>query len=219
MRGGPLVGAILLLLGPARSWGESTSSGKYASSLGRLGTREKALASRANAYFKNLDTLRSDFWQSSGSAAVDSRGTLEIARPGRLRLEYLSSPRSLFISNGGTMSYYDVELDEVSILPSSRIPLVFLLARGKGLDSMDSDILEVVCSGSDCRIITETRAEEVSYLIEYTFDKNIENLLEIAITPDGEERIGLRLVNSEINPKIDEKDFIFRNPRIYKNRK
>jgi outer membrane lipoprotein-sorting protein len=198
---------------------EAFSTEKYTSSLSGLGTTGRTVVNKANAYFRNIKTIKSDFYQSNGPGQNDSWGTFQISRPGKLKFEYISPPKSLFISNGGVINYYDQELDEISVLPASKIPLVFLLDNGQSLENLDSDILGVTCSRESCIIITEVIEDEMDYRIEYIFDKKVENLLEIAIMVDDDQRISLKLVNTEINLNIDEKVFVFRNPRVYRNRK
>jgi outer membrane lipoprotein-sorting protein len=192
---------------------------EYRSSLSKLSVADRNLVYRINKYFEDISTIKSDFYQFNSVDQSSSEGTFKMARPGKFRFEYLSSPRSLFISSGGVTSYYDIELDEVSVLPVSKVPLVYLLSGQRGLEDLDSKILKVSCSEIGCTAVTEVMLDDVDYKVEYVFDTSIKNLVAINITIDDEQKISLKFVNTEINLALDNNVFIFRNPRVYRKRK
>ncbi|MDR2777305.1 MAG: outer-membrane lipoprotein carrier protein LolA [Rickettsiales bacterium] len=197
----------------------SLSATEYTSSLGRLGAADRKQVKRADDYFRNINTVKSDFYQFNSIDQGSSMGTFQVAKPNKFRFEYLNSPRSLFISNGGVTTYYDMELDEISVLPASKIPLVLLLSGQSGLEDLNSEILGVNYVGDNCVITTRILLDDIEYGVEYVFDRKIENLREIHIVIEEEQKITLRLINTEINSVLDKDVFIFRNPRLHRKRK
>ncbi|MDR1426060.1 MAG: outer membrane lipoprotein carrier protein LolA [Rickettsiales bacterium] len=179
----------------------------------------RKLVDRVNIYFKAIDTMESDFRQSSGADGNISVGTFQIARSGKFKFEYLSSPKSVFISNGGAITYYDIELDEISVIPSSKMPIVFLLNGQLGLEELGAEILQASCSEDNCTIAAKIIVDGENYRVEYVFDREIKNLIEIDIVADGAQKIYLELSNTRINTALEKGIFIFKNPRIYKKRK
>jgi outer membrane lipoprotein-sorting protein len=184
-----------------------------------LAPSEKKIFNRANSYFRNINTLKSNFLQKSDSSQETAKGVLYISRPGKLRLEYLSPNRSLLLCSGNSASYYDIELDEVSVIPTSRIPLIFMLEKNKDLESLGLEAIDVRQTDDGYRIYTKIIIDVVIYGVEYVFNEKMDNLLGIDINIDGDQKISLDLLDSEINITIQDSLFVFRNPHILGKRK
>ena len=81
---------------------------------------------RIEAYLNGLTTLEARFLQVSSGGAV-AEGTIQIARPGRLRLEYDPPNRILMVANLGWLIYVDWKLEQVSHIPVDQTPAQFFL--------------------------------------------------------------------------------------------
>lgn len=81
---------------------------------------------RIEAYLNGLTTLEARFLQVSSSGGV-AEGTIQIARPGRLRLEYDPPNRILMVANLGWLIYVDWKLEQVSHIPVDQTPAQFFL--------------------------------------------------------------------------------------------
>ncbi len=64
-------------------------------------------------YLNNISTLQADFVQTSADGEKSS-GVFSLARPGKLRWEYIQPEKILIILNHRVSAYYDVELDELT---------------------------------------------------------------------------------------------------------
>lgn len=62
-------------------------------------------------YLNSYQTLMANFKQSNGKI---SYGKLMIAKPGRIRCEYLTPSKLLLIIKGAQVTFYDYDLDEAS---------------------------------------------------------------------------------------------------------
>jgi outer membrane lipoprotein carrier protein len=73
---------------------------------------------RLERFLHGLTTLNAGFSQMlldhHGKVVEQSEGVLQISRPGRFRLEYLSPWQVLYIADGEWLQVYDVELQQVT---------------------------------------------------------------------------------------------------------
>lgn len=79
---------------------------------------DAAAARRVEAALGSLSSLRAEFRQSvtdaQGRVIEQAEGTMALARPGRFRWEY-RVPQQLIVSDGRTVWFHDVELEQVTI--------------------------------------------------------------------------------------------------------
>jgi outer membrane lipoprotein-sorting protein len=187
--------------------------------LGGLSAKDRDVFNRVNAYFKNIETIRSNFVQTSEFDHNIADGVFYIARPNKFRFEYFSPRQILIVSNGKIINHYDVDLDEVSIVTNSVIPMVFLLERHRGLESMNLRRFKVTFVGNECIIMTEVSDNSDVRGIEYIFDKAIEKLHGINIYMEENQKISLSLMDTNINLKLSDNLFMFKNPHFFNRRK
>ena len=89
-------------------------------------------------FFKSFDTIQAEFVQYSNFEDKNlTKGLFYIDRPGKLRFEYHSPFKSLLINNGKLTHYYDIDLDELTSIPSSKTPLSFLLQKHNSIEEMN----------------------------------------------------------------------------------
>lgn len=128
----------------------AATSGLVALALGRTlhagepGAAEIAL--RAQAYYDRADTLRADFTQvvhlvADGQRRV-SRGTLLLAKPGRMSFRFAPPRGGRVVSDGKTLRVYDAEHATLyrSKLSLSPYPAALALLMGSGLLTRDFDL-------------------------------------------------------------------------------
>ena len=138
----------------------------------------------------------------------------------KIRFEYTNPFKSLLIVNKNITTFYDIDLDEISNIPTNSTPLSFLLKNNSNLETTNSIILNVENNDDFIIINTYTYIENNKYYIIYTFDKDIKTLKSINFkNDDAQLNITINLFNSEKNITLNKNLFIFKNPRLYKNRK
>lgn len=91
-----------------------------------LSAEDRADIARVEAYLNSVRTLRARFLQIADNGGT-AEGTLYLARPGRLRVEYDPPVPILMVSNGGFLIHYDKELKSVAHLPINSTPAGFLV--------------------------------------------------------------------------------------------
>lgn len=182
--------------------------------------KEKKIIEKVNKYFSNLKTLKSNFIQYSDFDGSMAEGIFYISKPNKLRFEYTTPFKNLLITNGKITTFYEMDLDEISNIPTSSTPLSFLLQENQDLKTTNSNILSIKeDENGDFIINTENIQNKNKYFIDYIFDKNIENLKGINFSDDNQQSINLTFFNMSKNIEIDKNLFVFKNPRLYKKRK
>jgi chaperone LolA len=95
-------------------------------------------ARRVESVLGGLTTLRADFRQTvtdqDGGIVEQAEGTLALARPGRFRWDY-RVPEQLIVSDGRSVWFYDVELEQVTIRGAAETlqgtPAMLLAGQGE----------------------------------------------------------------------------------------
>ncbi len=85
-----------------------------------------ASLSEVSAHLTAARTMTADFVQTAAGGSV-ARGTVTLARPGRVRFEYDPSVPMLVVANGRTLTMIDYEVAQVSSWPIRGTPLAVLL--------------------------------------------------------------------------------------------
>lgn len=90
-----------------------------------LSEQDMADLARVEQYMDSIITLQAKFQQVEPDGRL-AFGTIYLRKPGRLRVEYDTMPISV-IADGGLISYYDAELDQLSQLPLRQSTAWFLV--------------------------------------------------------------------------------------------
>ncbi|MGB8275684.1 MAG: outer membrane lipoprotein carrier protein LolA [Alphaproteobacteria bacterium] len=99
--------------------------------------QDSADIARIEKYLNNLRTMRARFLQSTQDGAT-AEGTVYLARPGKLRIEYDPPTPVLIVSDGTLVHYYDSELGQVSTVRLSETPAAVLVRDNYDLSGDDS---------------------------------------------------------------------------------
>lgn len=121
-----------------------------------LGPADHKDLERIEDYLNGIRTLKSGFLQVSSDGGT-ARGTVWLARPGRLRFEYDPPVPVRIVADGVWLIYVDTELEQTSHIPLGSTPLGFLVAetvrlggsvRVEGIER-GSNVLRVIVSKAD----------------------------------------------------------------------
>ena len=86
-------------------------------------TADAAAARRLEAALGSVEGLRAEFRQTvtdvRGRVTESADGTVSLARPGRFRWDY-RAPEQLIVSDGVTIWFYDIALEQVTIRPAEQ---------------------------------------------------------------------------------------------------
>jgi outer membrane lipoprotein carrier protein len=120
------VGIFLLLVCVQALWAQSPK------------TNVREVAARIDARYNAMKSLRADFTEIySGSGVRRSEsGTLWIKKPGKMRWEYASPEKKIFVTDGATAWFYvpgerQARRTSLKKLDDLRSPLRYLLGRSK----------------------------------------------------------------------------------------
>lgn len=181
---------------------------------------EVLLSNKILDFLKNLNTIQGNFVQFSEINQGMAEGRFYIKKPKKIRFEYVNPNKILIVSSGDIVNYYDRDLDEITIIPAQKTPLPFLFDNNFGVNSDKSNIIGIdTKSENNIKIFLKINFDNSDYFVEYTFDKNITKILEISVYDESEQKTILSLSNVLINHDINDSIFVFKNPRLYKNRK
>jgi outer membrane lipoprotein-sorting protein len=96
------------------------------SAAAALSDQDMADLARIEQYMDSIITLQARFQQQEGESGRPTKGTIYLRKPGRLRVEYDTLPIRV-VADGTLISYYDMELDQLSQLPLQQSTAWFLV--------------------------------------------------------------------------------------------
>lgn len=193
----------------------------YNSSFSRqFNKNEISIIDKIENFFRNLKTIQGNFVQFSEINEGMSEGKFYIKKPQKIRFEYTNPNNILIVSSGDLVNYYDRDLNEITIIPISKTPIPLLFNSNFGLDANKSNLINLVINPDGTKkILLKMIIEELEYFVEYTFDNQITKIMEISVYDESKQKTTLSLSHTLINNEINDSIFIFKNPRLYKNRK
>lgn len=150
--------ALAVLLGLLPAAGPAAAQGEQTAAIPRLSAADQRDVARVESYLQGLTTLRSRFVQTS-SQGDHAAGELVLDRPGRARFDYDPPTPILMIARGGSLLYYNKELDQVSLIPLAGTPLRFLTDSDLDL-SRDAEVLGVTRRPDALAVTLAEKGEE-----------------------------------------------------------
>lgn len=100
--------------------------GRPLSAAAALSDEDMVDLARIEQYMDSVITLQARFQQQEEPGGRPAQGTIYLRKPGRLRVEYDAMPIRV-IADGTLISYYDMELDQLSQLPLRQSTAWFLV--------------------------------------------------------------------------------------------
>jgi outer membrane lipoprotein-sorting protein len=172
---------------------------------------------RVEAYLNGLTTLQSDFVQIAPDGSLAS-GQFFLKRPGKMRWQYEPPVPVLMISNGTTLVYYDFELEQMSHIPLDETLAGFLAQDNIAFDPKIIKILEKTQQDGVIRIrLTQAEKPDQGDLTLEFSDAPLQ-LRNMRIKDASGQETNVSLNNARFGLPLENKLFIFRDPRIYKQR-
>jgi outer membrane lipoprotein carrier protein len=119
------------------------------------GPSADALAKAVQAHYQQVKDFTADFEQAYVGGALKrktvERGTVAIRKPGRMRWEYATPEKKLFVSDG-TRMYFHVPADKqvrvIAVPADGRMPTPILFLAGRGDLLRDFKVEEVAVPGN-----------------------------------------------------------------------
>lgn len=102
---------------------------------------------QVQTYMDTVQSLEATFMQRAPSGNI-TKGTLSMARPGKVRFDYEDDVPFLVVADGKTLNFIDYEIGQVTRWPVKDTPLRALLGSSTDLSSVSAQI-EVAPGGLD----------------------------------------------------------------------
>ena len=165
-------------------------------------------------YLENLHSMSSNFIQFDKNNGTMSEGVFYIQKPDKVKFEYKHPFRTLLIANGNIVTYYDMDLDEISTIPTKSTPIAVFM----NLDLNKIKINNSKTNKQNTIFETEMDIGADKYYVNYIFNKDVTELLSLHFKNTSNEELNIDFFDTELNPELDKKTFTFKNPRLYKRR-
>jgi outer membrane lipoprotein-sorting protein len=172
---------------------------------------------RVEDYLNSLTTIESEFVQVAPDGSLAS-GRFFLKRPGKMRWQYEPPVPVLMISNGTTLVYYDYELDQMSHIPLDETLAGFLAQERIQLRSDAIKILDLFEKDGIIRLrLTQAKKTDEGELTLEFSDAPLQLRNMIVKDASGQET-NVSLNNARFGLPLENKLFIFRDPRLFKQR-
>jgi outer membrane lipoprotein-sorting protein len=176
-----------------------------------LSPGDQADVRRAEDYFNGVRTLKARFTQISGNGGT-AEGTLYLARPGRLRLDYDPPVPILMIANDGFLIRYDRNLKAVTRLPIDSTPIGLFVREHIRL-SGDITVTQVERNASGLHITLFQTEDPQAGRITLTFRTQPFALTDWQITDARGNVTRILLTERQTGVPLDAALFRFTEPR------
>ena len=113
--------------------------------------------------------MNGDFTQTAASRT--DNGRFSMLRPGRVRLDYLSSPIQL-IADGKDLYFFDRSLDQITTVPLTSTPAGILIRKKIDLQNADINVVETATTNDAFSLKMNLRGQEGLGNMTVVFDKS-----------------------------------------------
>lgn len=211
-----LIGLYLLLPGTASAL-ELSHEGKY-----RI--------IQAQQYLNDITTMTSKFVQISPyqknnrANTVMSYGKMFLSRPGKARWEYEIPSPMLIVIKDGRLAYHDIELDQVSYTSVDGELFSFLTEENVDFFSGDLEIASMFTDDHGFRFILQKPVEKTegddkarTEQLSLTFLEHPLRFKSFQYKDQNGMVTTVEFKDPEYGMDIDDEQFIFKNPRAFKD--
>ena len=159
-------------------------------------------------YLQNIDEFSSDFYQNQNSLIQE--GAFYIKK-NRLRIEYYSPTKIIFVIKESNAMYYNVDLEEVEYFnPKRTIGKVFLDIFHNKSFVFDSDIFIEKASLS---LEKKIKINDEPNTVKIIFETSPLQIRKIVIE-NNDEKTEFTIINPNFNPVLNDKIFSLANPLL-----
>lgn len=186
---------------------------------GAMSDAERASAiARVEAYLTGISSIVADFSQASADGSIGA-GKFFLKRPGKMRWQYSPPTPLLLVSDGKVITYYDAGLDQVTYIGIDDTLANFLTKKEIKLESKSTKLVEFTQNAGMIRatVVQKKKPAEGSLTLEFS-EKPLEIKRMVVVDATGNET-RVQLQNAQFGPVIDDKLFIFEDPRGVNNRR
>lgn len=169
-------------------------------------------------YMASVNSLRASFIQEAPNGTL-TRGTLHMARPGKIRFDFKDDVPFLVVADGKTLNFVDYEIGQVTRWPVKDTPMLALLGNGLDLAAVNARIDAAPLGRADQLALTASHPEQpemgqITLFFDRTPDGAAPLRLSQWIVRDGKGGLTSVLLSAEeTNVVIDNDLWTFEDPR------
>lgn len=167
--------------------------------------------SKIESYLNGITNLSASFAQNGSDKKVGGKLFLSRSKSsaGKMRIEY-PSEKIVVVANGSVLSYEDVELGEVSLLPTNTTPISFLTRPNISFAAKDVKINSITKNG-DQITISLTKENRKDWEFSITFDLNPVKFAKMSVTNELKEVVEVALIDLDFEKVIPKSLFVVKN--------
>ncbi|MBP7710475.1 MAG: outer membrane lipoprotein carrier protein LolA [Rickettsiales bacterium] len=169
----------------------------------------RAELEQIETYLNNIKNLSAKFIQETSDGNV-SEGKFYLSRPGKMRIEYLAQPKIVIAVNGSILSYFDVELDEISRLSTNTTPASFLTRENISFSAKDVEITNVKKAANQIKVSVMKKNRKEAGEFSLIFNTNPLRFVKMEVKNDLDQIIGVTLSNPDFTSPIADKMFVIK---------
>ncbi|MDX1983792.1 MAG: outer membrane lipoprotein chaperone LolA [Bryobacteraceae bacterium] len=175
---------------------------------------------KVESRYNNIRAMQADFEQtlryaSQPRASRTESGTLLLKRPGKMRWDYRSPAKKLFLSDGKDVYFYSpamnrVEKTKLKETDDMRAPLAFLLGR---LDfQRDFREYHIRPEGADNWITAKPKSAKAPYReVQFRLTPDL-RIVQLRVVGQDESIMDYTFRNEKLNPPVQDAMFRFQAP-------
>lgn len=160
-------------------------------------------------YLNNLKNLSAKFVQESTDGNL-VEGKFLLSRPGKMRIEYSAQPKVIVVVNGAVLSYFDVELDEISRLSTNTTPASFLTRENISFNAKDVEITNVKKTPGQIKISVMKKNRKEAGEFSLIFSTNPLRFDKMEVKNDLDQTIRVTLSDIDFASSISDKMFVLK---------
>ena len=165
--------------------------------------------SKVENYLNNITNLSSNFTQISSSGTASS-GKFYLSRPGKMRIEYDTDPAIVIVVNGPVLSYYDIELEEISNLRTNTTPASLLTRKNISFLAKDIEIIDIEKNQNYIKLTIAKKNNKDSGNFSLLFNLDPIEFLQMEVKNDLDDLIKVVLQDVDLQSIIDNDLFILK---------
>ncbi len=160
-------------------------------------------------YLNNIKNLSAKFIQESAEGNL-VEGKFLLSRPGKMRIEYSAQPKVIIVVNGAVLSYFDVELDEISRLSTNTTPASFLTRENISFGAKDVEITNVKKTADQIKISVMKKNRKEAGEFSLIFSTNPLRFDKMEVKNDLDQTIRVTLSDIDFISQISDKMFVLK---------
>ncbi len=182
------------------------------------GSARDAVVTKVETYLSSIPSIVANFSQTSSDGS-EGTGKFFLKRPGKMRWQYNPPSPVLIVSDGKVVTYYDAGLDQISYIGIDDTLATLMAKKEIKLESDTARLTKVEQGGGVIRVtvVQKKKPDEGSMTIELS-EKPLELKRLITLDATGNETT-VTLQNTQFGPVLDDKLFVFEDPRGVNDRR